>query len=290
LQKHFEWLDSSDVQSLQECTDLFREAANALRDLEFYHEALRYYEPLQNVSGYDDVSYLFEMASCYRAVGQKLKAESCYQMIIEYDDSNYEARIQLSGMRQSSGLNHREHTEGNRGISVRQHKSTKRVWDREAKRSKNITTPQASSSSMLLAPRPAYQLNKQLAVEKEQVQEEEIHSLFLQREKLNDSATNGDEDCKTQWTAATKILVQSFRDNKVFYVEKHQKFLGYSKEARAMSTRPKHELNALTESSRSIFGIGFKSPLWSFLRLIDLFRNRRWPTDCRSRPVLRNPI
>lgn len=262
MQKHFEWLDSNDVQSLYECTDLFREAANALRGLKFYHEALRYYEPLQNVGEYDDVSYLFEMASCYGAVGMKLKAESCYQMIIEHDDGNHEARIQLSGIRGGSGLSHRVYTEGNRGVSVKQHGSAKHSWNRDERRAKNITTPRASSPSMLLAPRPAYQLNKQLAMKKERVQEEEVHSLFLQRERLNDSAANGNEDCKTKWMAATKTLVQAFRENKVFYpVEKHYKFLGYSKEARALATRPKHELNALAESSGSVFGIVLKDPL-----------------------------
>jgi len=259
LQNHFEWLDPDDVHSLHECTDLFREAANALRGLEFYHEALRYYEPLQRVSGYDDVAYLFEMASCYTAVGLIPKAENCYQMIIEHDDGNYEARIQLSGMLQGSGMTHRGKTHGNQGGSVRQHKSTKRNWDRDTKRSKKITTPRASSSFMLLPPRPAYPSIKELEREKEQVRGEEVHLLFLQRKNWKDNAANGVEDCKAKWMAATKSMVQGFRDNKVFYpVEKHHKFLGYSRAARAMASRPKHELNALTESSRSIFGIVFQ--------------------------------
>lgn len=259
MQNHFEWLDSDDGQSLYECTDLFREAANALRGLGFYQEALRFYEPLQKVSGYDDVSYLFEMASCYRAVGLKPEAESCYQRIIERDTGNYEARIQLSGMRQGGRMTHWEDTHGNHGGSVRQHKSMKRGWDRDAKRSKKITTTGASSSSMVLAPRPANQSIKQLAVEQEQVQEEELRSLFLQRERLKDGATTGDKDGKAEWMAATEALIQGFRDNKVFYpAEKHHKFLGYSKEARAMASRTKHGLYALTEGSRSIFGIVVK--------------------------------
>lgn len=226
--------------------------------MEFYHEALEYYEPLLAVSGYDDVSYLFEIASCYSAVGQKLKAESCYQRIIEYDDGNYEARMQLSGVRQGVGLSHTERTEGIQGVSVKQHKAARPRWDRDGKRSKTTTTLRIPSASSLLAPGPAYQLIKQLAVEKEQAQEEEIHSLFLQRESLNDYARDGDEDCKTRWTTITEKLIQGFRDNKVFYpVEKHHRFLGYSKEARAMATRPKHELTALSENSRSILGIVF---------------------------------
>lgn len=200
------------------------------------------------------------MALCYRSVGLKTEAEKCYTMIIDHDSTNYDAHIQRNKIRQASEIAQQRTAEESPSRSTRQHKSTRRAGDKIAKRSKSRVAPPASSTSMLLAPRPVYQSAKQLAVEKEHLQWEEVYSLFTHREDLQRTAGGKNEDCKAEWMATTKALLQAFRDNKVFYpFDRHQRFFGYSKEARGMASRPKHELDALTESSRSIFGMSLRT-------------------------------
>lgn len=253
-----------------ECADLFQEAADTLRELKFYHEALRYYEPLQRLNGYKDTSFYMEMASCYEAIGRKQEAEGCYQRVIELDDGNYEARVKLGEVRQGSDPLRRENPQANKGHLMRPQQST---GDRGEKRQRKFKTGQGSTSSIL------YQSAKRFAEEGNQMHEDKIHSLFLKRENIKNDVEDGNYASKAEWMAATKALVQDFRNNKVFYpAEKHHKFLGYSKEARTMAMKPKHELTPLTDSSTVIYGTSLVV-VAAFQELINGFRNRGWTAD-----------
>ncbi len=217
----------------------------------YYHEALRYYEPLQQLSEYEDVSYLLEMANCYREVGLTAEAENCYSTIIDIDHGNLEARVQLKGM--SRGLTAPRHgfLELDEAVTVSQHKARRPTGTREAKRSKKATVSLPWSKTMLV-PGPERQLAKQ---QKKRAQEEDIQVLFQRREKLMEQARQGDESFKTQYMAILKSLYEAFRDNKVFYpLDKHHRFYGYSKEARLLAMKPKHELDGLITRSKWLYG------------------------------------
>lgn len=229
-----------------ECADLFQEVADTLQELNFYHEALRYYEPLQRLNGCKDTSYCIEMASCYRAIGRTQEAEGCYQKAMEHDDGDYEAHVKLGDMRQRSEPFRRGNPRNNEGHLIKPQQS---MGGRDEKRQRKFKTGQGSTSSVL------YQSAKRYAVEGNQMHEDKIHSLFLDREKIKNNIEDRDYASQAEWVAATKALVQDFRNNKVFYPgERHHKFLGYSKEARTMAMKPKHELNPLTDRSTLIYG------------------------------------
>lgn len=268
MQNHFEYLDPEDDEAgakLYDYPDLFREAANALRLRRYFHEALRYYEPIQHVSEYVDAAYFMEMASCYKAVGLRTEAEDCYKIVVDSDEGNPEARRRLLEMCLESGTSPEGATNDGEVISVAQHKARKRVGVKNAKRPKKGKALSSWATTML-APRLVPQSAKQISLEREEAQEEDVNALYLQRENLKEQARFGDESSKTEWMAVTKTLIQGFKDNKVFYpFDKHHKFYGYSREARSLAARPKHELDALTEQSRSHLGMFDGSTFFALL-------------------------
>lgn len=251
---HFEWLDPEDDQvgaKIYNYPDLFREAANALRVMKYFHEALRYYEPVKQISEYADAAYFMEMASCYKEIGLRTEAEDCYKTVVNSDSGNPEARRRLLEMCKESSMSPKGATTTDEVISVRQHKARKRVGDKDAKQPKKAKALPSWATTML-APRLVPQSAKQITLENEEAQEEDVNALFLRRGALTEQAKNGVESSKTEWMAITKTLMQGFKDNRVFYpFDKHHKFYGYSREARSLAARPKHELDALAEHSKS---------------------------------------
>lgn len=256
MKNHFEYLDPDDDQSgakIYDYPDLFREAANALRVRRYFHEALRYYEPVQQISEYADATYHMEMASCYKAVGLNTEAEDCYKTVVDSDEGNPEARRRLLEMCKESGTPIGAIV-ADEVVSVRQHKARKRGGNKDAQQPKKGKAPSSWATTML-APRLVAQSAKQISLEREKAQEEDVNILFLRREALTEQARNGEASSRTEWMAITKTLIQVFKDNNVFYpIDKHHKFYGYSREARSLAARPKHELDARAEQSRSHLG------------------------------------
>ena len=232
--------------------DLYREAANALRGRNYYHEALHYYEPLQQVREYTDATYFQEMAACYRAIGLRAEAVECYETIIELDGRNMQARKELAELNRQSGLAH-QGLPDDEVVPVKEHKRRRRSGDKSSTKPPRASSP---TSLALLAPRPVLPSAKQLALEKEQTREEDVHALFRRRNNLTEKTGKGNESSKAEWMAVTRILIETFRANKVFYpLDRHRRFYGYSVKARNMAARPKHELDALAEKSISFLGL-----------------------------------
>lgn len=199
-----------------------------------------------------DKSYFLELASCYKAIGLRAEAEECYKIMIDNDRGNIEANQGIAGMSTEYGMSPHGVLRSSESVSVKKHKTRRRITN---KSSTQPTKVHASTSWTMLAPRPAPQTSKQLALEKEQAREGDVHALFLRRQTFKEQVRDGDESSKDGWMAANSSLIQRFRDNRIFYpFDKHHKFYGYSKEARIMASRPKHELHALAVQSRSALG------------------------------------
>ena len=184
------------------------------------------------------------MATCYRAIGLRAEAVECYQNLLELDGKNMQARKELAELNRELGLAHE---------IVKEHKKRRRSGDKSSTKPIRATSP---TSFTLLAPRPVFPLAKQLAIEKEQTREDEVHGLFQRRNNLTEESGKGNERSKAEWMAVSRMLITTFRANKVFYsTNRHRKFYGYSVKARNMAARTKHELDALAENS-----ISFLSP------------------------------
>ena len=237
---------------------------------------------MQQISGYADAAYLMEMASCYKAVGLRNEAEDCYKIVIDIDDGNPEARRRLQEMCTELVMSPRGTTNKDGTVSVKNHKARKRIGDKEAKQPKRSKALPSWVPTML-APQLVPQSAKRISFEKEEAQQEDVQALYLRREALTEQFRDGDESSKTEWMATTKLLIQAFKDNKVFYpFDKHHKFYGYSREARSLAARPKHELDALTEQARSHLGI-FHDPTCFALYHANIHcRNCTRRSDCHS--------
>ena len=259
--------------------------------MKYFHEALRYYEPVKQISEYADAAYFMEMASCYKEIGLRTEAEDCYKTVVNSDSGNPEARRRLLEMCKESSMSPKGATTTDEVISVRQHKARKRVGDKDAKQPKKAKALPSWATTML-APRLVPQSAKQITLENEEAQEEDVNALFLRRGALTEQAKNGVESSRTEWMAITKTLMQGFKDNRVFYpFDKHHKFYGYSREARSLAARPKHELDALAEHSKSHLGmfdgsasLAFHHAKWSH------FRNSTRRSDRHSHRLLWDTI
>ena len=53
-----------------------------------YHEALRFYEPLQQVAEFADASHFDAMGTCYQALELYNEAEDCYKIVVENESEN----------------------------------------------------------------------------------------------------------------------------------------------------------------------------------------------------------
>ena len=273
---HFEYLDPEDDQAgakIYDYPDLFREAANVLRVRRYFHEALRYYEPVQQISDYADAAYFMEMAACYKAVGLRIEAEDCYKIVVDSDEGDPEARRRLLEMCSESVTSPPGERNDREVFSVKQRKSRQRVGDKDAKQPrKGKTLP--SWATTMLAPRLAPPSAKQMSLEKEEAHEQDVNALYIRRETLKAQDTYGNESSKTEWMAITKTLIQGFKDNKVFYpFDRHHRFYGYSREARLLAARPKHEVDALAEQSRSHLGNSVVHRVWRSIMLNTGYRN-----------------
>jgi len=228
--------------------DLYREVGSALLEQQHFNQALRYYEPLQQASGYVDASFLTELASCYRALDMKQKAIECYKAILNGDPANDQARFDLATM-QGHKLPFLASTVGKGVSSVEQLKRRRSTRPR-------IETPNtapvgdASVTSNMLAPCPTGQSTKRLTAE-----EPNLYPRFVRWQRQVEDMMESDEVAKDIWMEDTKLLLRAFQCNKVFYpYDKHHKFFGYSKQARSLASRPKHELDALIARTASVIG------------------------------------
>ena len=204
------------------------------------------------IEGYVDVSFLFEIASCYRAVGLADQADNCYKSIISLDSGNYEARVGLA--------NPRHHPEGDKTVHRNEDNASPIQRRKGIRHTGGRITPSTRTDplmlrgrTMLLAPRSVRQSLQYKREDKFELREREINDIFLHQQIL--STRTKDYRYTIEWMSATRSLLQAFRNNRLFYpYDRHHRFLGYSKMARFWATRPKLTLGALQQLSNNLFG------------------------------------
>ena len=81
-----------------EHSDSFREIADCLRSRGLYVDAIKFYEPLNDIPDAIDVAYYMDLAQCYMAGNRRGDAEDCYKVIVEANADEVPARIALAKM------------------------------------------------------------------------------------------------------------------------------------------------------------------------------------------------
>lgn len=198
---------------------MFREVANVLRDAGCYHEAIRYYQPLEQVFDFVNASDYAGMAFCYKSLGLGFDAETCYQNMadLEQDPSRNQnllpPSISLVALKEEAILEIASGT-----VPVNQQTLTNEGINMEESGLGEIASSQVPSA--MLMPRSSKQSSKHRESERRlraQLHEERMRSLYGRAQELLELARNGDVQALAPWMAAAQELVNDFRSHRGFY-------------------------------------------------------------------------
>ena len=308
---HFEWLDPEEAgagSKVFDYSDLYREAAMALREVKEYSEALRYFEPLKHVQAYSDATFWLAMASSSYICDRKEQAVECYEAAKAADANGAEARTQLAkiykdmGDRTKALANAHEALDiGRRAVIVhplrrryerREQREAREAAEQALKEANKLPIPEGEPS---VTKRLAYDFNKAhsefqlngipqslsirdatlrerpyrrykrskgqiLSIEEAEMRRtDNIQSLYMTLQNLTKSMRDGDVIARNTWLDCAGELIADFRSNRVFYpYERHIKFKGYDREARAETFQKKwrkeHAAARERESSQTTLG------------------------------------
>lgn len=129
IKYHLDWLDPEDTSpdgKLFEFTDLFREAADALKEAKDYEQALRFYVPLQQIKEHADTNYFMAMGECFMECGETEEGESCYLTVAMNDEENMEVRVNLARYYEKMGFYEKAFKYVNQVVSLGRLESTSR--------------------------------------------------------------------------------------------------------------------------------------------------------------------
>ncbi|EFR04389.1 hypothetical protein MGYG_07396 [Nannizzia gypsea CBS 118893] len=292
---HFNWLepeDNSPGAKLFDYGDLFREAADSMKDIQLYEEALRFYIPLQHVQDFANTSLFLALAECYDACGNKEETERCYLTVAEYDKTNIEARTKLAHFYEKMGmtdqalkyiteaadigreevLSRRKPRFGPnigklanyfRDVEPRALKSVDQLASTESTLTPTATdlVTAEESTSIGFIPHSATGLpREQRTSDVAKPDGENVRYLYTKMLELQPYMRQGQQDATRDWLDIAYALLWDFRSNRVFFpLQKKMTFLGYSREAqrkagRLKSTNLLDELQEISDRIQASMG------------------------------------
>lgn len=251
---HFEWLnpeDNAEGARLYDYGDLFREVADALKEVTLFEEALRFYTPLQHTGEYADVSFFMAMGDCYMRLGNLEDAENCYITVAEHDPRNVDSRAQLAKLYESIGMTEQALKYVNETVllerqemrSNRRRKDTRleqlakefktaEIAPEEAPVVKEYEeeTPEAEGVAATLTAAPVgRKQDEEEAGEGDRT--EHVQYLYSKMQVFHPLVKDGNLEATEDWLDIADALLREFRSNRVFYPLQRQVFMGYSREA-----------------------------------------------------------
>ncbi|KAI9806066.1 MAG: transcription factor TFIIIC subunit tfc4 [Piccolia ochrophora] len=249
---HFAWLEPLDdgpEAKLFDYQDLFREAADGLLDVGNSAEALKFYEPLQQIDEYPDPEFYSQLGKAYRMAGLPLEAEQSYKIIIENDAKNVDARVQLAKVYEELNMPEKAFSYVSEVLLLRQdepeiprrgrkaslmRKGSRQKAQKKMPRKVKRATPREWSVKQ----KSAEEIKQErLAQKRAQFEATRMHFGILQG--LEDQMRRGDSEAARKWMEIAALMIHDFRSCKVFFpFDKYVKFLGYSVEARKRALRP----------------------------------------------------
>ncbi|KAL8768028.1 MAG: hypothetical protein Q9209_005632 [Squamulea sp. 1 TL-2023] len=184
---------------LYDYPDLYRDAADALRDTGFHYEALKYYQPLQEIPEFVDALYYADVASCYKALGHEAQAEECCRIIASLERDQYDGRTMSAGLE----LDVSDKSEATIAGSIEE-----------------VATSRAPATLAMLISHRLKRRTRQPDMNKElraKLQEEMSRALYDRTQELLDQARQGDPEVMAQWMASSQELVNDFQSHRGFY-------------------------------------------------------------------------
>ena len=239
---HFEFLEPEPEfgeSKLFDYPDLFKDTGDALQSTGFFREALRFYEPIQQVDSLSADFCYSGMASCYRGLGMFDQAEQCYRVLIESDETDIEALQAVIKMYHEARLPHR-------AIPFIKELHVRRPGGHELEPERRVPAADEPINSIdddewipeFFQPdppkKPEYRRRrpyKRLTIVT--AQQEDLSNQFHGLHQLEAQLASGDKAARIQWIEAAAPLIERFRSVKLLFPDdRTNRFFGFSKEAR----------------------------------------------------------
>ena len=234
---HFEWLEPSDDQSgakIFDYPDLFREAARNLYDAALFVEALRFYQPLQQVPEYYDEACKEELEVCRSALGlrasgnaKKSKTNKRRKNKMSLGEAswaggdesvNFESATTAAEADEALFDQHDPDSPADEGL-LGQSLSTS-----------GTTAPQRALLASALPKKGPKKAPKAKPISKDFEEQGAIERLFATRQHMSQSRQS-EAISQEQWLSASLMLIKKFQSYKPFYyatyyLNKQQKMRG----------------------------------------------------------------
>lgn len=247
--------DDSEGARLYDYGDLFREVADALKEVGQFGDALRFYTPLQRTGEYADVNFFMAMGDCCIQLGMLEDAENCYITVAEHDAKNVESRAQLAKLYESIGMTEQALKYVNEAVllerqetrSHRRRKDTRlEQLAMEFKSAEMGLEPggpqnveQESPEAEELAPTLTAPMGKRQEEGLGGDRTEHVQFLYSKIKEFYPRLKEGDLEATEDWLDIADALLREFRSNRVFYPLVRQTFMGYSREAQKKAGKSK---------------------------------------------------
>jgi general transcription factor 3C polypeptide 3 (transcription factor C subunit 4) len=227
--------------------DLYREAADALKDAGLFEQALRYYKPLQLTEDYADVSFFLAMGDCAFACGNHEDAEFCYLTVVENDSTNLQSRVNLAKLYEEMGDKQKALYFVNQAVLLGRDeyggRSRRRRRDRRiAQLAREFQDASSTTTRNHIVPRFLASVTAQHEAlpESDQDRPQHVQYLYSKMNDLRSGMRAGDVDTTEDWLDIADALLRDFRTNRVFYpLQKNMTFLGYSREEQLKAGKKK---------------------------------------------------
>ncbi|PWY82837.1 RNA polymerase III transcription factor TFIIIC subunit Tfc4 [Aspergillus heteromorphus CBS 117.55] len=271
---HFEWLnpdDTSENARLYDYGDLFREVADALKDVGLYEDALRFYLPIQQTNEYADASFFMALGDCFKMLDKIEDAENCFLTVAEHDTKHVESRVQLAKLYESIGMSEQALKYVNEAVLLgrQETRSNRRRKDTRLEQlAMEFRTADVACGETVLrpiAPKPSTDapapvltsapLDKRDAVMDEGQRSDNVRYLYAKLLQLQPQMKEGNAEAMEDWLDIADALLREFRSNRVFYpLQRNMTFLGYSREAQRKvgKSKGRHFIDEMQEMAGRI--------------------------------------
>ena len=208
-----------------------------MQDFGFHQEALTFYQALHRTGEQTDPSLYLRMGKGYLAQKLNTQAEEFFQLTIQLDENNIEARVQLAKMYENVNEQEQAFIYVSEIMRIRRTRDSIKRMRRGARGFRNsdhFFIPSKIMREKHYTPRrlvdPA-ERQKQESLRAERLQEQ-----FAVMQLEQNGMRAGQEGPTLAWMEAAQDLIDDFRGFKTFYPwDKYVHFLGYPGAAQAQA-------------------------------------------------------
>ncbi|KAJ9283436.1 hypothetical protein DTO027B5_6152 [Paecilomyces variotii] len=271
---HFQWLnpeDTSPGSRLYDYGDLFREVADALKDVGLIEDALRFYEPLQQTEEYADIGFFMAMGECYMACDRIEEAENCFLTVAEHDPKHVASRVNLAKLYENIGMTEQAFKYVNEAVllgrqETRSIRRRKRRDNRLGQLARGLMSthidgetptyrsiapkevPQEAPAALMTAPTAAAARKRMRQEDLEGEGTEHIRFLYSKMMDLRQQMREGNMDATEDWLDIADALLWEFRSNRIFYpMQRNAVFMGYTREGQRSAGKGKTMMDEMRE-------------------------------------------